>query len=112
MTEERREHPRVRVSVPVELRPDGAPSPLRGETSDLSLGGFYIQMMFTLNVGTQLDIALEVGESTLVAAGEVVTCDPAVGNGIRFLRMLLEDVEELDRFLEIAAANDNNAVAE
>lgn len=111
MTEERRQHPRLRVSVPVELRPEGAASPIRGETSDLSLGGFYIQMMFALDVGTQVDIALQVGDSTLIVAGEIVTCDPTVGNGIRFLRMLPEDIKELDRFLRTAEAKENSAFA-
>jgi c-di-GMP-binding flagellar brake protein YcgR len=110
MTEEKREYPRLKICVPVELRPEGAPSPIRGETSDLSLGGFYIQMMFTLEVGTQLDVTMQVGESTLIAAGEVVTCDRTVGNGIRFLRMLPEDLEELDRFLLAATLNENTAV--
>jgi hypothetical protein len=40
-------------------------------------------MMFTLEIGTKLDITLQVGDSTRLAAGEVVTCDCTVGNGIR-----------------------------
>jgi c-di-GMP-binding flagellar brake protein YcgR len=100
MSEERRKHSRVKVRVPVELRTEAAETPLRVETSDLSLGGFYIEMMFTLEIGTQVDITLQVGDSTLLAVGEVVTCDRTVGNGIRFTRMLPDDREELDRFLE------------
>lgn len=105
MSEERREHPRLKVRLPVELRPEAAKSPIRGETADLSLGGFYIEMTFTLEIGTEIDIALQIGDSTLLAVGEVVTCDRTVGNGIRFLRMLLEDREELERFLHAARAS-------
>jgi hypothetical protein len=61
-------------------------------------------MMFTLDISTQLDISLQVGESTLLAAGEVVTCDRTVGKGIRFTRMLPDDREELDRFLQAVEA--------
>jgi c-di-GMP-binding flagellar brake protein YcgR len=104
MPEEKRNHPRLKVRVPVELRPEATETPIRGETSDLSLGGFYIEMMFTLDIGTELDITLQVGDSTLLAAGEVVTCDRTVGNGIRFTSMLPEDREELERFLQAVEA--------
>ncbi len=104
MTEEKRNHPRLKVRVPVELRPEETETPIRGETADLSLGGFYIEMMFTLDIGTQVDITLQVGDSTLLAAGEVAACDRTVGNGVRFTSMLPEDREELERFLQAVEA--------
>lgn len=104
MSEEKRNHPRLKVRVPVELRQEATETPIRGETADLSLGGFYIEMMFTLDLGTELDITLQVGDSTLLAAGEVVTCDRTVGNGIRFTSMLPEDREDLDCFLQSVEA--------
>jgi c-di-GMP-binding flagellar brake protein YcgR len=104
MTEEKRKHPRLKVRVPVELRPEGSETPIRAETSDLSLGGFYIEMVFTLEIGTQLDIALRIGDSTLLALGKIATCDRTVGNGIQFMRMLPEDRGELDHFLQAAEA--------
>ena len=42
------------------------------------------------------------GDSTLLAIGEVVTRDGNVGNGIRFTKVLPEDREELERFLQAA----------
>jgi len=104
MTEEKRNHPRLKVRIPVEVRTEAIETPIRGETADLSLGGFYIEMMFTLEIGTRLDITLQVGDATLLAAGEVVTCDRTVGNGIRFTRILPEDQEELDRFIQLVGA--------
>jgi hypothetical protein len=104
MSEEKRNHPRLKVRVPVELRQETTETPIRGETADLSLGGFYIEMMFTLEIGTVLDITLQVDDSTLLAAGEVVTCDRTVGNGIRFTSMLPEDREDLERFLQAVEA--------
>jgi c-di-GMP-binding flagellar brake protein YcgR len=100
MSEERRKHPRLKLRVPIEIRAEANETPIRTETTDLSLSGLYIEMLFTLEVGTQLDITLRLGESILLALGEVVTCDRTVGNGIRFTRMLPEDQEELDRFLK------------
>lgn len=104
MSEERREHTRLKVRVPVELRPEASGTPIRAETADLSLGGCYIEMMFTLEIGAGLDITLQLGDSTVLVVGKVVTCDRTVGNGIQFTRMLPEDREELVRFLQAAEA--------
>jgi hypothetical protein len=104
MSDDKRNHPRLKVRVPVELRAEGSGIPVRGETMDLSLSGFYIEMMFTLEIGTKLDITLQLGDSTLLAIGEVVTCDRTVGNGIQFVTMLREDQEELGRFLQALEA--------
>ena len=97
----RREHPRVKVRVTVELRREGNEVPIGGATSDISLGGCYIEMMFTLAKDTKLDITITI-DGTLLALGTVVTCDPNVGNGIKFTKMLPEDQEELCRYLEAA----------
>jgi hypothetical protein len=99
MAVEKRKYGRLKLRVPIELRREGDSFPIRAETMDLSLGGFYIEMLFTLDVGTKVDIALQLGDTTLLAVCEVATCDRSVGNGIRFTRMLPEDREELDHFL-------------
>jgi len=85
----------------VELYIEGSESPLRGATSDLSLGGCYIESIFPLPPGTRLELKLQL-EGTLLVLGTVVTCDPQVGNGIQFTKMLPEDIEELRLFLEDA----------
>ena len=104
MNGERRQHRRFKVRVPVELRVQGSDSPIRGETADISLGGLYLETMFTFADGTELDITLQAGEATVLSVGRVVTCHPTVGNGIQFLRMLPEDREELDNFLQAVEA--------
>lgn len=98
---ERRGSARFKVRVPVEIYSEGSAAPLRGATSDLSLGGCYIESIFPFPVGTRLDLKLQL-EGTLLVAATVVTSDPQVGNGIRFSRMLPEDIEELRTFLENA----------
>jgi c-di-GMP-binding flagellar brake protein YcgR len=103
MTEEKRRHERVKVRVPVEMRTPNE-NPLRTETTDLSAGGFYVEMLFTLEVGTHLEVSLRRGDAIVTAAGEVVTCDRTVGNGIRFANILPEDKEKLECFLQGAAA--------
>jgi len=98
-SQDRRHDPQIKVRVPVELIPEGAASPIRGATSDLSLSGCYIETIFPFPKGATLDLKLEVGTTVLIAAS-VVTCDPQVGNGISFLRMLPEDHEALAEYLK------------
>ena len=100
MGAEKRESKRVKARVPVELQIDGSKTPIRTETADLSLTGFYVEMMFTLSVGMTLDIKLQIGDTTLLAVGRVVTSDPTVGNGISFTKMLREDRQALAIFLQ------------
>jgi len=96
---DRRGYRRLKVSVPVEMNLEGSESPIRGATSDLSAGGCYIETMYPFPPGTILDMKLQL-ENTLLIAATVVTCDPQVGNGIQFTRMLPEDREELQAFLD------------
>jgi c-di-GMP-binding flagellar brake protein YcgR len=96
---DRRDYSRLKIRVPIEIEVEGGSSPIRGATADLSAGGCYIETMFPFPVGTTLDLKVQL-ENTLLVAATVVTCDPQVGNGIRFERMLPEDREELRKYLE------------
>ena len=102
MREEKRQHPRAKIRVPVELRAAGSDVSTRASTSDISLGGCYVEMMFTLDRGVQVEMILHIGEP-IVVLGTVVTCDPHVGNGIEFSKILPEDEQELRRYLEVAS---------
>jgi len=89
MEPNRRTHPRLKTSVPVEINVEGSNSPHR----------CYIETSFPWPVGTNLDMKLQL-EDTLLVLATVVTCDPLVGNGIEFTKMLPEDVDEVRSFLE------------
>jgi c-di-GMP-binding flagellar brake protein YcgR len=102
VAEEKRRHPRAKICVPVELRVEDSELLMRATTSDISLGGCYVEMMFTLERDAQLEMTFDVGERILVL-GRVVTCDPHVGNGIEFSKILPEDEEVLRRYLEAAS---------
>src|SRR5579864_8387942 len=97
---ERRRHLRTKVAVEVELHLEGARAPLRVKTADLSLRGFYTEMMFTLEVGTRLKIVLWIVGVKLSTGGVVVTRHLQVGNGIEFTDMAPEDRLKLKRFLD------------
>jgi len=97
----RRAYARVKLNVQVEMEAEGSDTPIRGATSDLSLGGCYIETLYPFPIGTNLDLKLQLDDTLLIEA-RVVTFDPQVGNGIRFVRMLSEDREALKAYLETA----------
>ena len=104
---ERRKHPRFTVRVPVEVHAEGSEAPIRCATSDLSLGGCYIESMYPLPVGTSVELKLQL-EGTLLIFGKVVTSYPQVGNGIQFIKILPEDRAELTAFLDSVAKQEQS----
>jgi len=107
---ERRQYRRLKLNLPVEIRADGAASPVHGATLDVSLGGCYFETIFPFPVGTELDLRLQLDAALLISA-IVVTCDPQVGNGIKFLKILPEDRKALENFLITAEQNQHAARA-
>ena len=95
---ERRRHPRSKLNLPVEVHAEGSDTPIHFTTSDLSLGGCYIESMYPFPVGTSLELKLQVSDTLLILA-KVVTADPQFGNGIQFVRMLPEDRDALSHYL-------------
>lgn len=91
----------LRIRVPVEIVTDASSSPIRGSTADLSVSGCYIETIFPFPIGTHLDLQLSI-DATILVDATVVTCDPLVGNGIRFVRILGEDRNALEAFLKAA----------
>jgi len=97
---ERRRYPRYGVQVQIELRQEGSDVPLRLETTDLSRGGCYIQLMMTLPVATPVSATLWLGDSPVRVRGRVVTRHPQFGNGIMFIEFEGEGERILTRYLD------------
>jgi hypothetical protein len=98
--EERRKYPRAKVAIPIEFKPESATVASHAETSDLSLEGCYVEMSFTLPVGSKLDLVLWVNEARLTTKAVVVTHHPQFGNGIEFSEISPEDQAKLAQFLK------------
>jgi c-di-GMP-binding flagellar brake protein YcgR len=98
--QEHRKFPRSKVGIQVELKTEGAAMPSRTETADLSRGGCYIEMSFTLQVGTKLDLVLWVEDEPIPTKAVVVTHHPQFGNGMEFHEMSHENEAKLERFLK------------
>jgi len=95
---ERRRHPRIKTKIPVELHSSGQP-PMRTSTEEISICGCYIETMFTLEVGTRLELVFSFQSSTLILQGVVTTKYPQVGNGIEFVDMAPQARQRLADFL-------------
>ena len=101
---ERRRYPRAKATIPIEFKAEGASVASRAETADLSLSGCYVEMSFTLAVGSKLDIVLWVQDERLATKAVVVTHHPQFGNGIEFVDMTKEDQAKLAHFLKASEA--------
>jgi hypothetical protein len=97
---ERRKFIRHQVAIPIEMLPEGASVAGRTQTSEVSLGGCYVEMIQTMQVGTKLHLGLWVKDEKITTDAEVVTHHPGFGNGMKFLNMSSGDEGHLKRFLE------------
>ena len=104
--ENRRAYRRVRFRIPIELTSLGSNSMISTAMSDVSLGGCYVEMMFTLPKGTNVEIKIT-SNADMRLRGRVVTADPQVGNGIKFMRMEAADVESLRSYLDSLRDSEN-----
>lgn len=94
-----RQHPRYKVALPVELCSPVDHVPVRAQISDIGLGGCYVEMSFTRDVSSELELTLWLGDKKVSAVGVVVSSHPAFGNGIKFTRVAPESKEDLQKFL-------------
>jgi c-di-GMP-binding flagellar brake protein YcgR len=96
--QERRRYPRVKATIPVELICTGK-SAMRTATDEISLCGCYIEMMFTIDIGTKLGVVFSLNQERVGAKGLVVTKHPQVGNGIEFIEMSPEGRLKLSEYI-------------
>jgi PilZ domain len=95
---ERRQYSRYFVSVEIEIKEVGGSFPVRGATTDVSLGGCYVAIIFPFAVGSQIDFTLFVADESVKGRGVVQTCHPGVGMGIRFIDLTVQDKLLLERY--------------
>jgi len=97
---ERRRFPRYTVHVQIALNLDGSDVPMRLETTDLSRGGCYIQLLISLPLAALVHATLWLDNVPIHIRGRVVTRHPQFGNGIMFLDFEGEGEHILNRYLE------------
>ena len=95
---DRRQYPRLKITTSVQLFPQEGSS-IRCTSTDLSLGGCFVEMTNPLPVGTKLELRLWAGERTLRAVGTVAAVTPGLGIGIQFIKMDDKDFHLLTSLL-------------
>jgi hypothetical protein len=97
---ERRMHPRLKCSTSVEIYASDQAAPIRARTTDLSLGGCFVEMSNPLPQGTEARIAIWVKEVKLWAKAQVVSNAPGFGISVKFLAMSDPERNQLQQFLD------------
>lgn len=97
---ERRRAPRLPCSGTGQIRQPGVAFPVWAEVTDVSSGGCYVQMAFTISRASEVDLQLTINERTFAAKGKVVTSHPGVGMGIQFTHLTQENEKALAEILK------------
>lgn len=100
-----RQHPRYKVTLPVELRSPSDRVPIRAQVADICLGGCYIELSFTKSVSSEIELTLWLGDQKFSATGIVVSRHPSFGNGIKFAHLDPESKKRLQNFVESLKPN-------
>lgn len=109
--QDRRRYPRIKCFVAVELKVDGAETPIWGNLSNTSMGGCYIETATPVKSGTDAQIGLWVANGKIwvkgmILNGIVIKSNPCFGVRVRFdlqgaqkesLRQFLKFVESSSR---------------
>ena len=98
---ERRRFLRRSCSLPVQLRPPGQSYATNCETTDISLCGCYVKVIFPLPVGTVVDVRIGMGDTVVQAKAVVKTSHPGLGNGIDFMEMTPANKLQLEHYLGV-----------
>ena len=96
---ERRHSLRFEALLPVELTCEQG-APVRAETSDVSLGGCYVNTLFPLPIETVVTLVIWLRDEKLKVKGKVCTSVRGVGCGIEFVDLSKADRKQLAEYLE------------
>jgi hypothetical protein len=102
--EDRRQHPRMKCFIAVELRIDGSITPIWGNLSNASLGGCQVQTPEIVSSGVNLEVGLWVASGQIwvkgiATKGISTTSNPTVR--VKFSDMQMAQRDTLRSFLQI-----------
>jgi hypothetical protein len=97
VTEQRKD---ARVPVRLEVEWGALPSRFPDVTSDVSLGGCYVESLNSVKVGQVLNLSLSLpSNKTLRFRGEVRYHQPTIGFGVKFLQLSPSEQATLDALI-------------
>jgi hypothetical protein len=98
---ENRSHQRYTAKGGIDLLTVATHEGSWAELADISLGGCYLATLTPLNVGLEVEMVLQCGDSRFNAFGTVRTCHPNVGMGVEFTRFrTTEDQRVLETLID------------
>jgi hypothetical protein len=98
---QRRTTDRYKISVGIQMLVEDDNVLMRTRTSDVGMGGCYVETASPLEVGTRMEITLTLGEEELQTDGIVRATYPGIGMGIEFVGLSWEETARLYQFLEL-----------
>lgn len=97
---ERRQQRRVECKLGAELHFEAAAAPLRGEITNLSVGGCLVEMSVLPEDKSPLKLIVWANDNKLLIKGIVVSRRPGLGISIRFTEMTEDVREQLGRLVQ------------
>lgn len=103
--QDRRRYPRMKCFVAVELRVEGAATPVWGNLSNTSLGGCFVETATPVPTGVNAEIGLWVASGKLwvkglILNGVVTKSSPCFGVRVKFADLEPNEREVLRQFLK------------
>jgi hypothetical protein len=103
--QDRRQYPRMKCFVAVELRVQGSTTPIWGNLSNTSLGGSFVETATPVPSGVPVEVGLWVANGKIwvkgiILTGVVTKSNPTFGIRIRFAQMETSERESLREFLK------------
>src|SRR5579863_5600170 len=95
---ERRQYPRVKVVLSVELQPTQG-APIWANSADLSLGGCFVEMAIPLKQDEKVKIGLWMEGVKVWFQAQVASSTPGFGIGLKFLNLSDAETASLKKFL-------------
>ena len=104
-TNDRRQHPRIKCFIAVEMRVDEVQTPIWGNLANTSVGGCLVETVSPVKPGAKVEIGLWVPNGKIwvkgfILSGVVTRSGPATGVRVRFDAMLPAERDSLRQFLK------------
>jgi PilZ domain-containing protein len=100
MDSERRRAPRYPIIADAEVTEIASETKLSAKTSDLSVGGCFLDMLNPSPEGTEIVVKISRADSTFTARGKVVFLFPNTGMGVMFTSVPASQQTVLEKWLE------------
>ena len=100
MESERRRAPRYPIIADAEVTEIASETKLGARTSDLSVGGCFLDMINPSPEGTEIVVRISRADTTFTARGKVVFQFPNMGMGVMFTSVPASQQAVLEKWLE------------